>query len=214
LGGRKEKFGFLNMEKSEGVVDMTEIIITTDGSVSGNGKPDAVGGWACILQAYRESLDTECSKCGYKGKLDEFEDTEYDGDVWGTCPKCHINCMIFIEEKKLIAEKEYSGKLVYETDSCPITNNRAEMYAILKGLESVTWKNCRIEVHSDSELCIKTLNGEYSRKTNQDLWERLDNRCMELKNRGCSIMFMWVRGHSAHVLNNRADKLAGKAKRS
>lgn len=179
MGGRKEKFGFLNMEKSEGVVDMTEIIITTDGSVSGNGKKDAIGGWACILQAFKRELAPS------------------DSDTL----------------QVLINEKECSGKLVYETDSCPITNNRAEMYAILKGLEEVCGKNCRIEVHSDSELCIKTLNGEYSRKTNTDLWERLDKRCEELKNRGCSIMFMWVRGHSGHALNERCDKLAGKAKR-
>jgi len=158
---------------------MTEVIVTTDGSVSGNGKPDAIGGWACILQAFKSEMASS------------------DSDTL----------------QVLLAEKEYSGKLVYETDNCPVTNIRAEQYGILKGLEEVCGRNCRIEVHSDSELCIKTLNGEYSRKTNQDLWERLDKRCMELKQRGCSIMFMWIKGHSTNVLNNRADKLAGKAKK-
>ena len=158
---------------------MIDVVITTDGSVSANGKPEAIGGWACILQAFKRELAPS------------------DSD--------HLQV--------LLNEKECSGKLVYETDSCPITNNRAEMYAILKGLEEITGKNCAIQVHSDSELCIKTLNGEYSRKTNTDLWERLDKRCEELKNRGCSIMFMWVRGHSGHALNERCDILAGKAKR-
>ena len=149
---------------------MHSVIITTDGSVSKNGKPDAIGGWAAILQAWTEV--------------------------------------------RMINEKEISGKLVYETDSCPITNNRAEMYAILKGLEEIIGRNCTIEVHSDSELCVKTLNGEYSRKTNQDLWERLDKRCEELKQRGCSIKFVWVRGHNGHILNERCDKLASKAKKA
>jgi len=146
-----------------------KVIITTDGSVSKNGKQDAYGGIGMILQSFKND--------------------------------------------KIVKEKEIGEKLPEMLDGCPITNNRAEMYAILKGLEEITGKNCTIEVHSDSELCIKTLNGEYSRKTNTDLWERLDKRCEELKNRGCSIMFIWVRGHSDNEVNIRADKLAGKAKR-
>jgi oligoribonuclease NrnB/cAMP/cGMP phosphodiesterase (DHH superfamily) len=37
----------------------------------------------------------ECAKCGERSPLDEFEDTECDGDVWGTCPKCGKHTMIF-----------------------------------------------------------------------------------------------------------------------
>ena len=36
----------------------------------------------------------ECPKCGYEGGLETFEDTEYDGDVIATCPKCKVNTLI------------------------------------------------------------------------------------------------------------------------
>lgn len=147
---------------------MIKVEIYTDGSVSGNGKPTAIGGWACILRA--------------------------------------------LKDDELLMEKEYCGKLVYETDNCPITNNRAEMYAILSGLQAIE-KRCILQVYSDSELCIKTLNGEYARKSNPDLWERLDNRCEELKRMGCSINFQWVKGHASNQFNNRCDKLASKVKK-
>lgn len=40
----------------------------------------------------------ECSKCGFKSDLDLFEDTEFDGDVWGTCPECKENCMLLMTQ--------------------------------------------------------------------------------------------------------------------
>lgn len=189
---------------------MNDVIIYTDGSVSGNGKRDAVGGWATILQASVLIDSYECFKCSYKGRLDTFDDTEYDGDVWGQCPKCGKNTLITQEIKDVELEK--CGRLTYETDNCAVTNNRAEMYAILKGLESIT-KACRIRVHSDSELCIKTLNGEYERKTNLDLWERMDSIIYKLKQKGCLITFQWVKGHADDELNKRCDKMASKVKK-
>jgi len=193
---------------------MLNVNIYTDGSVSGNGTPQAIGGWAVILQAIKHDSLYECCNCSYEGSLDKFEDTEYDGDVWGMCPECHSNAMLLPSQdtKTIVAEIEKYGKLTYEDDNCPVTNNRAEMYAVLRGLESVH-KKCDITVYSDSELCIKTLNGIYSRKNNTDLWKRLDDRCMELKNMGCSIMFQWVRGHDGNPFNERCDKLASKVKK-
>jgi len=36
----------------------------------------------------------ECGNCDYTGELSTFGDTEYDGDVIGTCPRCGKNCVI------------------------------------------------------------------------------------------------------------------------
>lgn len=161
---------------------MDDVIIYTDGSVSGNGKPTAIGGWATILQAYKP-LSVYESRYGSEGLHPE-----------------------------LLAEIEKCGRMTYETDNCAVTNNRAEMYAILKGLESIT-KKCNIKVYSDSELCIKTLNGEFARKTNLDMWKQLDSIISELNQIGCKITFQWVKGHADSELNKRCDKMASKVKR-
>jgi len=189
---------------------LNDVIIYTDGSVSGNGTKEAVGGWATILRVTVPMDSYECVKCSYKGKLETFDDTEYDGDVWGTCPKCKQNVMITQEIKDVEVEK--CGRITFETDNCAVTNNRAEMYGIMKGLESIT-KACKIKVYSDSELCIKTLNGEYARKTNLDLWKRMDSIISKLKQMGCEIVFSWVKGHASNEFNNRCDKMASKVKK-
>lgn len=142
------------------------VIIYTDGSVSKNGQPDAIGGWACILQAYKDNI--------------------------------------------MVSEIEKSGQLL--SDWYQITNNRAEMYAILYALQSVE-KRCNITLYSDSELVVKIINGEYSRRNNLDLWEKLDHVMTHLKGLGCTVEILWVKGHSDNVLNNRVDKLASNAKK-
>jgi ribonuclease HI len=193
---------------------MYEVVIYTDGSISKNGKPDAFGGWAAILQALKVDETAECSNCNYKGHLDTFKDTECDGDVLGTCPKCHKNrILITNDEKIVVTEKEISGKVTYETDNCPVTNNRTEMYGIIKGLEEIKGKNWSINVYSDSEICINTLNGKYRANANHDLWLRLSNLCQDLRKRDCRLYYNWVRGHNGNALNERCDKLAGEAKK-
>ena len=153
---------------------LDNIVIHTDGSVSGNGKPDAIGGWAAILEYYK--LNTSGS-------------------------------LRFME-----LEKEIYGRLTFETDDVPVTNNRAEMYGILMALERINMV-CNVFVYSDSELCIKSINGIYSRKTNLDIWNRIDAIVKELKRIGCNIEFIWEKGHSGIVLNERCDRLASKVKR-
>ncbi len=86
------------------------------------------------------------------------------------------------------------------------------MYAILMALEKINMV-CNVFVYSDSELCIKTLNCIYSRKTNLDIWNRIDAIVKELKRIGCNIEFIWEKGHSGIILNERCDRLASKVKR-
>lgn len=170
----KKKKLLVPIDRKQWHTYLDNIVIHTDGSVSGNGKPDAIGGWACILELYELNIT---------GSL-----------------------------RYMIKEIEKYGRLTFETDNAPVTNNRAEMYAILMALESIN-KTCNVFVYSDSELCIKTLNCIYSRKTNLDIWIRIDAVVKELKRIGCNIEFIWERGHSGIILNERCDRLASKVKR-
>lgn len=94
------------------------------------------------------------------------------------------------------------------------TNNRMEMTAIIKALEWVRGEsglkqselqNIKIEIFSDSNLLIKTLNLGWKRKANLDLWEKMDALRGWLK-----IKWIWIKSHADNKYNNMADRLAVK----
>jgi ribonuclease HI len=110
--------------------------------------------------------------------------------------------------------KEISGG---EADT---TNNRMEMTAVIRALESLK-RPSTVEVHTDSQYVQKGI-GEWmagwkrrnwrtadgSPVKNQDLWLQLDSL-----SRLHSIKWNWVRGHSGHPENERADALANQGVR-
>ena len=96
------------------------------------------------------------------------------------------------------------------------TNNRMEIMAAIRGLESLT-RPCDVHVHTDSEylrkgvtqwLAVWKRNGWNTREKkpvkNADLWQRLDS-----VSRGHQVQWFWVKGHAGHPENERADELAG-----
>jgi ribonuclease HI len=98
------------------------------------------------------------------------------------------------------------------------TNNRMELMAAIKGLESLT-RPCRVRLTTDSQYVQKGiqewLQGWKRRgwKTaarkpvkNVDLWQRLDAAAD-----GHDIVWDWVRGHSGHPENELVDALANQA---
>ena len=106
-------------------------------------------------------------------------------------------------------EKELSG---YAPDT---TNNRMEMTAAIAGLEALK-RPCRVQLYSDSQYLrdgiTKWINGWKRRKwltaakqpvKNVDLWQRLDAAAARH-----DVSWIWVRGHSGHPENERADALA------
>ncbi|MBE9558393.1 MAG: ribonuclease HI [Proteobacteria bacterium] len=106
-------------------------------------------------------------------------------------------------------EKELSGG---ERET---TNNRMEMMAAIKALESLK-RAVPVDLYTDSTYVrdgiTKWLPGWKSNgwKTaakkpvkNQDLWQRL-----EAALRDHDIKWHWVKGHSGHPENERADELA------
>jgi len=109
-------------------------------------------------------------------------------------------------------ERELKGA---ESDT---TNNRMELMAAIKALEALS-EPCTVKLTTDS---IYVKNGitqwitnwkkqnwrTSARKPvkNVDLWQQLDAACAEHK-----IEWFWVKGHSGHVENERADELANQA---
>ena len=109
-------------------------------------------------------------------------------------------------------ERELSGAV---TDT---TNNRMELLAAIMGLEALT-RPAAVTLTTDSQYVKngitdwlakwKKNNWQTAAKRpvkNRDLWLRLDRACQPHR-----IEWQWVRGHSGHRENERADRLANQA---
>ena len=90
-----------------------------------------------------------------------------------------------------------------------------ELMAAIRGIEAVK-RPCEIHLHTDSEYLrqgITTWIHAWKKRgwktadkkpvKNQDLWERLDQAIATH-----DVKWHWVKGHSGHVENERADELA------
>ena len=82
------------------------------------------------------------------------------------------------------------------------TNNRMEMTAVIKGLETVD-PSAKVLISSDSTYVVNTMTKGWKRKANHDLWEQLDRLVS-----GRDISWRWVRGHSGDPGNELADSAA------
>lgn len=97
------------------------------------------------------------------------------------------------------------------------TNNRMELMAAIQALTALK-KPCAVELHTDSKYVMQGItewiHGWKARgwKTadrkpvkNDDLWIALDEA-----RRRHEVKWRWVKGHSGHELNERADQLANR----
>ncbi len=98
------------------------------------------------------------------------------------------------------------------------TNNRMELMAAIRALEALR-RPCRVELTTDSRYLQKGVTewmANWKRRgwktagkqpvKNIDLWKRLDEAM-----RRHHIEWHWVRGHTGHAENERADQLANRA---
>lgn len=96
------------------------------------------------------------------------------------------------------------------------TNNRMEILAVIKGLETLKEK-CNVNLYSDSQYVVDAFNqgwindwqnnnwrtaGKKDVK-NVDLWQMLLALCSKH-----NVTFIKVKGHSDNEYNNRCDKIA------
>ena len=98
------------------------------------------------------------------------------------------------------------------------TNNRMELMAAISALEALK-RPCRVDLHTDSQYLrngIMSYIAKWKRNgwrtadkkpvKNIDLWKRLDAALGAHQ-----IHWHWVKGHSGHDMNERADELAREA---
>lgn len=106
-------------------------------------------------------------------------------------------------------EKEIAG------GEAETTNNRMELTAAIRGLGALT-EPCRVELYSDSKYVLDGMtkwvegwkkrgwvNASKKPVRNADLWHELIDVAARHE-----VSWHWVRGHSGHPENERADQLA------
>jgi len=97
------------------------------------------------------------------------------------------------------------------------TNNRMELTAVIRALEALP-RPSRVSLYTDSQYVQKGISewihswkrrgwktADKNPVKNEDLWRRLE----ELAARH-EVEWHWVRGHSGHPENERADQLANR----
>jgi ribonuclease HI len=95
------------------------------------------------------------------------------------------------------------------------TNNRMELMAAIQGLEVLT-RPCKVHLTTDSKYVLQGItewitgwkkngwrNSAKEPVKNVDLWQRLDQARTRHEVEWC-----WVKGHTGHPENERADELA------
>ena len=102
-------------------------------------------------------------------------------------------------------------------EAAPTTNNRMELMAAIRALESLTRPSV-VNLHTDSSYLrngITSWLASWKRNgwrtsskqavKNEDLWRRLDEAASKHK-----VNWLWVKGHAGNPGNERADALANR----
>lgn len=97
------------------------------------------------------------------------------------------------------------------------TNNRMELMAAIEGLKALK-ESCEVDLTTDSQYVRQGITewlvnwkkrgwktADKKPVKNQDLWEKLDAQVARH-----TVRWHWVKGHSGHTENERADMLANR----
>ncbi len=97
------------------------------------------------------------------------------------------------------------------------TNNRMELTALIRGLQALK-RPARVSITTDSQYLMRGITewiAQWKRNgwrtaskapvKNQDLWQALDAALVPHQ-----VEWRWVRGHTGHPENERADALANR----
>lgn len=95
------------------------------------------------------------------------------------------------------------------------TNNRMELLAVIKGLESLKTNAHAVTIYSDSKYVVDAVEKgwlwgwekkNFAKKANPDLWKQYIQLHKKFKPK-----FVWIKGHAGHPENERCDQLAVQA---
>jgi ribonuclease HI len=99
----------------------------------------------------------------------------------------------------------------------PSTNNRMELTAAIRALDALR-APCQVELHTDSEYVRRGIT-EWLPRWKQNGWRTADRKpvknaelwqLLEQAAARHAVNWHWVRGHSGHPENERADALANR----
>lgn len=92
------------------------------------------------------------------------------------------------------------------------TNNVMEITAGLEALKffkiSNLYKYFNLEVYSDSMYLIGTINNNWKKNKNENIWNELDELLNFFKENNSNIKFVHVKGHSGNFENEICDNIA------
>ncbi len=95
------------------------------------------------------------------------------------------------------------------------TNNRMELLAVIRGLETLKRDDLSVKIYTDSRYVSDAVNKgwvfnweakRFKNKKNVDLWQRF-----LVVYRKYKVQFIWVKGHASIPENERCDRLAVEA---
>ena len=95
------------------------------------------------------------------------------------------------------------------------TNNRMELLAVIRGLESLKREDLSVKIYTDSRYVSDAVNKgwlfsweakRFKNKKNVDLWQQFLVQYRKYK-----VQFIWVKGHASIPENERCDRLAVEA---
>ena len=95
------------------------------------------------------------------------------------------------------------------------TNNRMELLGVIAGLEALKIPGSKVVVYTDSKYVADSVekgwvfqweSKAFKKKKNPDLWIRFLKVYRQHK-----VRFVWIKGHSNNIENERCDQLAVQA---
>ena len=95
------------------------------------------------------------------------------------------------------------------------TNNRMELLAVIRGLETLKRDDLSVKIYTDSRYVSDAVNKgwifnwetkRFKNKKNVDLWQQFLEVYRKYK-----VQFIWVKGHASIPENERCDRLAVEA---
>ena len=95
------------------------------------------------------------------------------------------------------------------------TNNRMELLAVIRGLETLKRDDLKVKIYTDSRYVSDAVNNgwvfgweakRFKKKKNVDLWQQFLTLYRKYR-----VEFVWVKGHARIKENERCDELAVQA---